>query len=152
MVTARAADVEHEVVGVDEELGGALALEVVEGGHRRQNQRTRTDRTTWLSHNDPETVALAETRKQICKSCGTTADRDPQVATPQLFRRVHFSSGPFSTIMRPIPTRLPDGRTSLTERRQMSGLPSDRCRFRADLPDGAADLLGATNRSPRPTS
>ena len=70
VVAERAADVEEVVVGVDEEVAAARALDVVEGRDRRADQGARADGAAGPAHHEPEPVLLAEALEQVL-------ERDP---------------------------------------------------------------------------
>ncbi|HEX2125149.1 MAG TPA: alpha/beta hydrolase [Thermoleophilaceae bacterium] len=89
VVAERPADVEEEVVEVDEEVRPAGALNVVEGRDRGGDERTRAHRPAGAPHHDAEPVVLAEAVEQLGARDFPAVERDPERRAPQLFRRMH---------------------------------------------------------------
>ena len=84
------ADVEQEVVGVDEEVGAAGALHVVEGGDGRADERARADRSARAAQDHTQPVLLAEALEQLLER--GRAGRPTSMANDgaaELPRRVH---------------------------------------------------------------
>src|ERR687897_830486 len=81
--------VEQEVVGVDEEIGPAGALNVVEGGDRRCDERARADSPAGPGQHDAQPVLLPEPLEQLLESGRDAVDLDLEGRAAELARRVH---------------------------------------------------------------
>jgi len=79
-----APDVEDEVVGIDEEVLAAAALDVVERGHRGEHERAGSDGAARAPDHDPEAVAVAEAREHVGDRGRVAVDGDGERRAAEL--------------------------------------------------------------------
>jgi hypothetical protein len=91
VVAEARADVEQEVVGVDEEVFTLGALGVVERRHRGEDQRAGPGRPARMAHDHPEPIPLGEVREDVVEDPRPALHPDRERRAGQLARGVHES-------------------------------------------------------------
>jgi hypothetical protein len=86
MIPAGTADVEEEVVGIDEEVRAASAMQVIEGGDRGSDQGARAHCAARPADHEAEAVLFAEALEEVDEPDLAVADRDLKRRAAQLSR------------------------------------------------------------------
>jgi hypothetical protein len=89
VVTERPADVEEVVVGVDEEVRPAGALQVIERGDSGADQRAGTHGPAGPPHYEAQAVVLAEALPQLLQGGAPAGYFDRERRALELPRGVH---------------------------------------------------------------
>jgi hypothetical protein len=89
VVAERLPEMEEVVVGIDEEVRTAGALEVVEGRDRRGDQRARSESSARPADDHAEPIALTEALEQVGQPHHPAGNLDLERRTAQLLCRMH---------------------------------------------------------------